>query len=128
MTRLRSFRFFLTVLVGFSLLVLFYRPSVDPLQDRITHLTHSVRCPSCEALSVAQSNATSSLAIRREIASKVRAGVSDAEILTSLQVRYGEGILLSPSSRGAGAILWITPAVVLLAGGLIVMSVGRRGP
>jgi cytochrome c-type biogenesis protein CcmH len=124
--RLRSFPFFLVVAVSFFLVVALYQPKVNPVEDRISHLTHIVRCPSCEALSVAQSNATSSLAIRREIAEKVRSGISDTEILTSLQVRYGERILLSPPSRGVGVILWVVPVGVLIAGAFVVVTVSRR--
>lgn len=126
MTRLRSFSFFVVIAVSFFAAVVFYQPKGDPVEDRISHLTHIVRCPSCEALSVAQSNATSSLAIRREIDHKVRAGISDTEILTSLQARYGERILLSPSSRGVGVILWLVPVIALVTGAYVVLLVIRR--
>jgi cytochrome c-type biogenesis protein CcmH len=121
-TRLRSFSFFVVIAVSFFAAVVFYQPKGDPVEDRISHLTHIVRCPSCEALSVAQSNATSSL----EIDHKVRAGISDTEILTSLQTRYGERILLSPSSRGVGVILWLVPVIALVTGAYVVLLVSRR--
>lgn len=127
MNRLRSFPVFVSVLTLFFALVVVARPHTDPIQGRIDHLTHIVRCPSCEALSVAQSNATSSLAIRHEIEKKVRAGVSDAAILTSLQSRYGQRILLSPSGRGVGVILWLVPLVAVAGGLYVVVRVSRRG-
>ena len=127
MSRLRSFPVFAAVFVLFFALVVLARPSVDPIQARIDHLTHVVRCPSCEGLSVAQSNATSSLAIRHEIERKVRAGVSDSNILTSLQARYGQRILLSPSGRGVGVVLWLMPLAAVVGGAFVVIRVSRRG-
>lgn len=127
MNRLRSFPVFASAFVLFFALVVIARPSTDPVQARIDHLTHVVRCPSCEALSVAQSNATSSIAIRHEIENKVRAGVSDAAILTSLQSRYGQRILLSPSGRGVGVILWLVPLAAVAGGAYVVVRVLRRG-
>ena len=127
MSHLRRFPVFAAAFVLFFALVVVTRPSTDPIQSRIDHLTHVVRCPSCEGLSVAQSNATSSLAIRHEIERKVRAGVSDSNILTSLQARYGQRILLSPSGRGVGVVLWLVPVAAVVGGVVIVVRVSRRG-
>ena len=60
-------------------------PATDGAQARIAHLETLVKCPACEDLSVAQSNATSAIAVRHEIARRVRAGESDNQILTSLE-------------------------------------------
>ena len=77
-----------------------------------------VRCPACEDISVAQSNATAAIAVRHEIVVKVRHGDSDNQILTSLEATYGTSILLSPSTSGLGALLWIVPI-----GGLVLVVV-----
>jgi len=90
--------------------------------SRAAHLESLVRCPSCEDLSVAQSNATAAIAVRNEIVAQVRAGRSDTEILTSLEATYGSAILLSPSTSGLGAILWLAPTLV----GLLVLLSGAR--
>lgn len=127
MSRLRSFPVFAAALVLFFALAVMSRPTSNPIQSRIDHLTHVVRCPSCEGLSVAQSNATSSLAIRHEIERKVRSGLSDSAILTSLQSRYGQRILLSPSGRGVGVVLWLVPLAAVAGGVGIVVRVSRRG-
>jgi cytochrome c-type biogenesis protein CcmH len=127
MSRLKSFPAFLLVATLFFGAVITSQPSENPVSSRINHLTHVVRCPSCEGLSVAQSNATSSLAIRHEIERKVRAGVSDSDILTSLQIRYGQRILLTPPSRGLGMVLWLVPLGAVAAGIVVVLRVSRRG-
>ena len=74
-----------------------------------------VKCPACEDISVAQSTATSAVAVRHEIAQRVRAGASDSQILTSLEATYGTSILLSPSTTGLGSLLWLVPVAALVA-------------
>jgi cytochrome c-type biogenesis protein CcmH len=110
MRSLRSFRLWCLALV-----VLVAAPSAGTVQGRIAHLETLVKCPACEDISVAQSNATSAIAVRNEIAQRVRAGDSDSQILTSLESRYGTSILLSPPTSGIGALLWLAPMTALLA-------------
>ena len=112
-------------LIFFALVVLAH-PSTATDASRIRHLESLVRCPVCTGLSVGESNTTSSVAIRHEIADKVHAGKSDSEILTSLESRYGVGILLSPPTRGVGVLLWVIPVFVLLLGGLLLVRVVTR--
>ena len=119
---LRSFGLFLVALVAVAVLVGVASPSPSSRSARVSHLESLVRCPSCEDLSVAQSNATSSIAVRGEIESRVAAGDSDSAILTSLESVYGPSILLSPSTGGLGAILWLAPA----GAGLVLLLVGWR--
>ena len=85
-----------------------------------------MKCPSCEDLSVAQSNATSALAVRNEITRKVHEGKSDDQILTSLEASYGTSILLSPSTSGIGSLLWIGPVLVLVFVASMTIRLARR--
>ena len=69
-----------------------------------------------EDLSVAESNATSAIAVRHEIVLKVQQGESDTAILTSLEDSYGTSILLSPSTSGIGSLLWVLPVIIVIVG------------
>ncbi len=111
---LRSFRFWLAALALVVIGVVVTAPSGNAEAARIGHLESLVKCPSCENLSVAQSNATSALAVRHEIVTMVHAGDSDAQILTSIEAAYGPSILLSPSTSGLGVLLWLSPTLVVL--------------
>ncbi len=113
---LKSFRLWLGAVTIVFVTIFATGSSSSPIERRIAHLESIVRCPACEGLSVAQSNATSSIAVRHEIERRVKAGDSDTTILTSLQDRYGSSILLTPSSRGVGAILWIIPLAAVVIG------------
>jgi cytochrome c-type biogenesis protein CcmH len=111
---LRSFTLWCVVFVLVAGAAVLVRPSGSSEAARIAHLETLVRCPSCDDLSVAVSDATSAIAVRHEIATKVREGRSDDEILTSLEAAYGTSILLSPPTSGLGVLLWIVPLVGVL--------------
>jgi cytochrome c-type biogenesis protein CcmH len=119
---LKSFTLWCAVFVLVVGAVVLVRPSGSSEAARIAHLETLVRCPSCDDLSVAVSNATSAIAVRREIATKVHDGKSDDQILTSLEAAYGTSILLSPPTSGLGVLLWIVPLVGVL---LLVASAVR---
>ncbi len=123
---LASFRLWALALVVLAVFAVLNMPSAPSSQSRIAHLESLVKCPSCEDLSVAQSNATSAVAVRNEISKKVKAGESDNQILTSLEDVYGTSILLSPSTSGIGALLWIGPLLVLIVVAVIGVRLARR--
>lgn len=122
MSVVKSFRLWCLALLCVAAVALLEAPSTASTQGRIAHLETLVKCPACDDLSVAQSNATSSIAVRHDIARRVREGQSDNTILTSLESTYGTSILLSPSTSGLGLLLWLVPLAALLA---LVVSLGR---
>jgi cytochrome c-type biogenesis protein CcmH/NrfF len=89
-------------------------------EDRVNALAASIRCPQCRSQSAGDSDAPTAQAVRREIAERVEAGQSDAEIRSYFASTYGEEILLRPPASGVGALVWVVPvaAFVLAAGGL----------
>ncbi len=81
--------------------------------SRAHELATELRCPDCEALSVADSNSTSAEAIRADLLRRTKAGESDAEIRQVYINRYGESILLKPTSTGLGLLVWVLPVLAL---------------
>ncbi len=124
---LGSFRLWVVALVAVVALAVVAAPHGSSAASRVAHLESLVRCPSCEDLSVAQSNATTAVAVRHDIVARVAAGESDTAILTSLESTYGASILLSPPTSGLGTLLWAVPvALVILAAGVGVRLARRR--
>ena len=111
---LRSFALWCVAFLAVVAFAVVLNPHGSNESARIAHLETLVRCPSCDDLSVAVSNATSAIAVRDEIASKVHEGQSDNKILTSLESAYGTSILLSPPTSGLGVLLWVVPLLGLL--------------
>jgi cytochrome c-type biogenesis protein CcmH len=125
-TRLRSFTLWCVSLVAVLGLVLVTQGSTSSQQSRIARLETLVKCPACDDISVAQSNATSAIAVRHEITQRVMTGASDNAILTSLESRYGSSILLSPSTSGVGILLWAVPLAVVAAAVIAALRLARR--
>jgi cytochrome c-type biogenesis protein CcmH len=101
-------------------------PSSSAADQRIAHLETLVRCPSCDDISVAQSNAESARAVRTEIVQGVHDGLSDSTILTDIEAKYGTAILLSPSGSSLDDLLWATPVAVLVVGLAVYGRLVRR--
>ncbi len=99
----------------------------DPeLQARYEKLIDEVRCLKCQNQTIRDSNAFLAADLRREIRRMLEEGRSDTEIKDFLVARYGEFALYRPRARGKTLVLWITPALLLLGGGLILWRVLAR--
>ncbi len=90
--------------------------------QRAAAIEANVRCPSCTDLSVAESNATTAIAVRHQIESMVAAGRSTTDIDRALVAEYGETILLVPPDAGGVPLIWIVP-IVLGAAALVGVGV-----
>ena len=110
----------LILLVGVAL--------ADPQpRDRVADLAARLRCPVCQAESVADSPSDTARAMESRIADLVADGRTDAEIVDFFVDRYGDWVLLDPPARGANLALWIAPALAGVAGvGLIAATVRSR--
>jgi cytochrome c-type biogenesis protein CcmH len=80
----------------------------------------------CQNNSLAESNAQIAVDLRREVLELMRQGKSDREIKQFLVERYGEFVLYRPQVESKTWLLWFGPALVLLAGGAIVVGAVRR--
>ena len=80
--------------------------------ERAAAIARSLRCPQCAGESVAESNVSVAREMRADIARRVDAGQTDAEIRAAYAVLYGDAVLLTPPARGLGSLVWIVPAAV----------------
>ena len=103
----------LVVVVVATLAVGAGRASSPTLAQRAAAVESRIRCPSCEDVSVAQSEAPSAIAARRQIVSMLRSGESPAAVEQSFVERYGSSILLVPPDSGLGWLVWALPAAGL---------------
>jgi cytochrome c-type biogenesis protein CcmH/NrfF len=95
--------------------------SPQTVAQRAAGIEADVRCPSCTDVSVADSNATTAIAVRHQIESLVAAGSSDADIDQTLVSEYGQTILLVPPDAGGFPLIWVIPSVL---GAATVVAVG----
>ena len=92
------------------------------LETRARNLGLELKCPVCQGSAIAESPSEFARSMMVELRSQVRAGKSDAEITQYFVTRYGEDVRLKPNNP----FIWILPAVVVLLGGLALVSYLRR--
>jgi cytochrome c-type biogenesis protein CcmH/NrfF len=98
----------------------------DRQQAQVDQIAASLRCPTCQGLSVADSPSQLAAGMRDIIAEQVAAGQSADEIRAWFVDRYGQWILLSPPAAGPGAVAWVLPVVVITAGAVVAWRLVRR--
>jgi len=105
-----------------------HRPGPPPdAAQRAAAIDAELRCPSCDGISVANSSAATAVAIRSVVAERVKQGVSTTQIVSFLESRYGEGILLEPPKSGGTAAVWVLPVLgVVFAGCALGVVFWRR--
>jgi cytochrome c-type biogenesis protein CcmH len=97
------------------------------LEQRARALSQQLRCMVCQNQSIDDSDAPLAKDLRLLVRERLKAGDSDAQVIDYLVGRYGEFVLLKPRFSSHTIVLWITPAIVLLAGALgIVFALRRR--
>ncbi|MCW5580832.1 MAG: cytochrome c-type biogenesis protein CcmH [Luteimonas sp.] len=94
-------------------------------EQRFHALVSELRCVMCQNQSLADSNAQIAHDLRREVFDLMRAGRSDEEIREFLVARYGEFVLYRPRFGGRTWLLWLAPALLLLAGGGVIVRILR---
>lgn len=98
-------------------------------EARFHDLTTQLRCVMCQNQSLADSHALIALQLRHEVLDLMRQGKSNAQIKHFLVQRYGEFVLYKPRFEVSTWLLWLGPAVVLLVGfGVVITLVRRRKP
>jgi cytochrome c-type biogenesis protein CcmH len=89
----------------------------DPVAARrAVQLSEQLRCLVCQNQSIAESNADLAVDLRRQINEQIAAGRTDGEIVDFMVQRYGDFVLYRPPFKAATLLLWLGPALLLLAG------------
>ena len=96
--------------------------------DRVEEIGQGIRCPVCQAESIADSPAPTAREMMDIVRDPVAAGRSDDEIRSYFASRYGHWVLLDPGVSPRTIALWGLPAVAALVGAVTVRrQLGRGG-
>ena len=92
----------------------------DPvLEERARDLSAELRCLVCRNESIDESNAELARDLRLLVRERLLAGDTDDEVIAFLVERYGEYVLLRPSTSGSSIVLWLAgPLMLLIAVGV----------
>ncbi|TGQ66804.1 cytochrome c-type biogenesis protein CcmH [Mesorhizobium sp. M00.F.Ca.ET.186.01.1.1] len=98
----------------------------DPaLEARARALSEGLRCMVCQNQSIDESDADLARDLRILVRQRLVAGDSDQQVMDYVVSRYGEFVLLKPRFDLRNALLWGTPVILLLAGGLFIVLSAR---
>ncbi len=99
----------------------------DPaLEARARALSGELRCMVCQNESIDESDAPLAHDLRVLVREHLQAGESEAAIRQYLVARYGDFILLKPPFKAETFLLWLTPLLVLVLGGIGIALAAKR--
>ncbi|MDP2206770.1 MAG: cytochrome c-type biogenesis protein CcmH [Alphaproteobacteria bacterium] len=97
------------------------------LESRARVISKQLRCLVCQGEDIDESAAGLARDLRLLVRERLSAGDSDAQVLSFVQERYGDYVLMKPPVAPRTWILWLTPFLVLGAGFAFVWRLVRRG-
>ena len=118
----------------FFLLLVIFIPlasySVEPsevlddtvLEELARDISKDLRCLVCQNESIDESSATLAKDLRILVRERLLAGDNKDAVLKFIVDRYGEFVLLNPSSNGSNLILWLSGPLMLLIALIISFS------
>jgi cytochrome c-type biogenesis protein CcmH/NrfF len=103
-----------------------FRPGAAPEHGwTIAQLSNELMCPTCKTR-LDQSSSPQANQIRRELGRLRARGESRSAAKRTLEAQYGSEVLADTPRSGFGALAWLAPTVLLLAGGGLAVLVARR--
>ncbi len=100
----------------------------DPAEEaRAREISAGLRCLVCQNESIDESNASLARDLRLLVRERILAGDSNEEVVEYIVARYGEFVLLKPTTGGWNSLLWAAgPLMFVIALGLGIAYVRRR--
>jgi len=95
-------------------------------ETRYRALVKELRCPKCQNQNLADSNSQIAIDLRHEVYRMLKEGKADMEITSYMVDRYGEFVLYRPRVSSLTYVLWFGPAIFILIGVIVVISVARK--
>jgi cytochrome c-type biogenesis protein CcmH len=101
----------------------------DPaLEHRAREISAELRCLVCQNQSIDDSDAPLAKDLRLIVRERLEKGDSDRGVRDYVVARYGEFVLLRPVFALHTLLLWLTPVLAVLLGGLGIWRLARRRP
>src|SRR5215213_11114256 len=99
----------------------------DPaLERRARDISAGLRCLVCQNQSIDDSDAPLAKDLRVLVRERLKAGDTNREVKNYLVQRYGEFVLLQPVFGLHTALLWLTPILVFVFGGVGIYAALKR--
>lgn len=99
-----------------------YHPSPPSAAGRITYLENVIKCPVCDDISIAQSDASIATQLRASVVKWVKEGRSNTWIENVVVDRFGTNELLVPRNN----LVFIIPAVAIGVAAVLLLLYYRK--
>ena len=110
--------FLLIILITFNFTNLNSKENNDKIKNKISK---NIRCLICQGQSVYDSQSDFAISIKLIIERKLNEGLNENEIYDFLKNQYGQWISYDPEFNKKTFILWISPILLFLIGGAIIV-------
>ena len=110
--------FFLIIIIIFNFTKL---NSVENNEELKNKISKNIRCLICQGQSVYDSQSDFSVSMKLIIEKKLSEGLNENEIYDFLINQYGQWISYDPEFNKKTFILWISPILLFLIGGAIIV-------
>src|SRR5437899_2687248 len=98
-------------------------PDID---EQTRDIAKELRCVVCQNLSVADSPSEMAQQMRGIIHEQLQAGKTPQQVKDFFVSKYGEWVLLAPTTKGFSLLVWVLPFVVLVSGIAIALWLVHR--
>jgi cytochrome c-type biogenesis protein CcmH len=95
-------------------------------ESRARNLQRQLRCLQCPGESIDESHSPFAGDVRHLVRQQIAEGKSDQQIQDFLVARYGDFILMKPPVQPNTWLLWLSPFLVLGAGGAVAAVVIKK--
>jgi cytochrome c-type biogenesis protein CcmH len=101
--------------------------AADPvLEARVMKIAAELRCLVCQNQTIADSHADLAIDLRNQVREMLKKGQTQEQIIDYMTARYGDFVLYRPPVKSTTALLWFGPAVLLVGGLAVLITVLRR--
>ena len=106
--------------------IFFIEPSAAEINKLESKIFKNLRCIVCQGQSIAESNSDFAQTIKIVVRDRIDKGKNEKEIYEFLAEKYGEWIIYKPKFNYLNSMLWLSPYIVLVLGGLLIFKYFRK--
>jgi cytochrome c-type biogenesis protein CcmH len=100
--------------------------SDSALDARTTAVASQLRCPVCQGLSIQDSPSDLARSMRSLVHDQLAEGRSPDQVKAYFVSKYGEWILLAPTTRGFNLFAYAAPLLIVVGGAVVIVLAVRR--
>lgn len=126
MSTIPRLRLVAVVIAGVALLAGCAASEPASVHVQARRIEGQVWSPYCPGRLLADCTTGQAFELRERIEARLEDGQNPEQVLAWLRANYGDEVLARPAPGGRGLVIWLVPALLLLAGAGVVATLLRR--